>query len=211
VPAALTRRRIAIAAVLVLGTLLAIPAGALLIGYCKLWSTPSDSMAPTLKAGDLFVARMGRPDSFTRGDIILFEAARGEVWIQRVAGLPGDQVAMVDGILILNGQPIAQRFVSSAPVAHGRYGSQARRLSEQFPGEAEPHEIYDLGEGPGDDLGPLIVSPGHLFLLGDNRDDSLDSRYSTASRGVGPVPIGDVRGVPWFHYSRDRFGQPAGH
>lgn len=205
------KRRIAVAVVLVFAAVLAVPAGALLIGYCKLMYVGSESMEPTMVKGDRFVARMSVSESLNRGDIVLFEARGGSLWSQRVAGLPGDRVEMVDGILYLNGRPVAQRFLRTDPVERTQYGSQARRLSEQFPGEAAPHEIYDLGRSAGDDMAPQVVASGHLFLLGDNRDQSADSRYSGDFQGVGQVPIAAVRGVPWFYHMWSRFGQPAGH
>lgn len=209
----MTKARIAVAAVIVLGALLAVPAGALLIGYCKLWYIPSESMMPTLRIGDRFVARMRRPDPLVRGDIVLFQAPSGHVYIQRIAALPGDRIELVDGIVILNGRRVEQRLVRSEPVqARSGPAQTARRLSEQFPGEAAPHEIYDTGPRQGDEYPALLVPPSHVFLLGDNRDNSADSRFSADDMGAGgPVALGRIRGVPWFYTSWDRLGEPVRH
>jgi signal peptidase I len=210
-----TRKRIAIAVVLVLGALLAVPPGALLLGYCKLWYIPSESMMPTHQQGDRFVARMRRPDPLTRGDVVLFDTPSGHTYVQRIAALPGDTIEMVDGIVHLNGRPVAQHLVrsESLPERIGR-ARTAVRMSEQFPGEAEPHEIYDTGHGPVDDVPSQTIPPGHVFLLGDNRDNSADSRYpadGVAQGAGGPVPIRKIRGVPWFYTSWDRLGQAVRH
>ena len=209
----MTKARIAVTVVIVLGALLAVPAGALLLGYCKLWYIPSESMTPTLQVGDRFVARMRRPDPLVRGDIVLFQAPSGHVYIQRIAALPGDQIGIVDGIVFLNGRPVEQRLVRLEPVpARAGPAQRARRLAERFPGEAAPHEIYDTERSQGDDFPPLLVPAGHVFLLGDNRDHSADSRFSADDMGAGgPVAFGRIRGVPWFYTSWDRLGEAVRH
>jgi signal peptidase I len=211
-----TRRRIALAVMLVLVALFAWPAGGLLIGYYRLMAVRSDSMTPTLARGDRFVAVMRRPDELRRGDIVLVDAGARGIWVKRVAGLPGDRVEVVAGILHLNGRPVAPRFVREDIVAHDPVrGSRARRFAEQFPGEAEPHEIYDAGSSPGDDMPEQTIAPGHVFLLGDNRDDSMDSRWSSVGHGsvlgLGQVPLDRVLGVPWFQFDWAELGRPAGH
>jgi signal peptidase I len=172
---------------------------------------PSESMAPTFLTGDRFMARMGRPASLSRGDVVLVDAPMGGIYIVRVAGLPGDRVEMVGGIVHLNGRAVAQRFIRSDRVEPGPYGDAGNRLAEQFPGEAAPHQIYDSGRSPGDDVPLQVVPPGRLFLLGDNRDHSNDSRFSARSHGLEQVPIDHVRGVPQVYYwssDRSRIGQP---
>jgi signal peptidase I len=203
-----SRRRIAVVA-LVLGALVAGPAAAQLRSFY----VASESMEPTMTKGDRFFARMNRPDPLSRGDIVLVETANGDIYIQRVAGLPGDRIEIVDGAITLNGQTVERRFVRADPVAFAAPERTAQRLAEQFPGEAQPHEIYDTGPSAGDDVAPLLVPPGHLFLLGDNRDHSADSRFPARapSYGVGMAPIETVRGVPMFFYSQSRFGQSAAH
>lgn len=205
----MTGGRIAVAVLLVLGALLARPQIA--AAQLRSFYVASESMEPTMTKGDRFFARMSRPEALNRGDIVLVETVRGDIYLQRVVGLPGDRIEIVDGGVILNGQPVARRFVRSDRVAFSGPAQSAQRLAEQFPGEAQPHEIYDTGPSAGDDFAQLVVPPGHLFLLGDNRDHSADSRFPPRDYGVGPAPIETVRGVPLFYYSVSRFGQPAGH
>lgn len=172
---------------------------------------PSESMAPTFLTGDHFMARMGRPAVLNRGDIVLVDAPMGGIYIVRIAGLPGDWIEVVDGLVHLNGRAVGQRFIRRDRVEPSPYGNEARRLAEQFPGEAAPHEIYDSGPSPGDDVPRQMVAPGRLFLLGDNRDHSNDSRFPARDHGLEQVSIDHVRGVPEvFTWSSDagRIGRP---
>lgn len=178
-------------------------------GFYKPFYMPAESMAPTLLKGDRIIASMSGVPAVERGDVIVFATARGVDYVKRVAGLPGDRIALANGIVFVNGRPVAQHYVGTDTVAPGEYGNQARRLTEQFPGEAAPHEIYDLGVSMGDDFAEQRVAPGHLFVLGDNRDESADSRFAVAEQGVEQVPIDAVHGRVLFYYwsvERSRIG-----
>jgi hypothetical protein len=87
---------------------------------------------------------------------------------------------------------------------------EARRLAELFPGESNPHSIYDEGPSPLDDFPPTRVRPGHIFVLGDNRDRSADSRVPPAERGVGQHPVDRIGGIALFHsiFSSRKAGHP---
>jgi signal peptidase I len=206
--------RVLLGVAFVLGIIVLAPFAMLATGVYRLFHIPSESMMPTFQVGDRFVARMSPPASLNRGDIILIHTASG-IYVQRVAGLPGDRIELVGGIVHLNGRPVPQRLVGEDPVEASMYRTTARRLSEQFPGEASPHEIYDSGASPGDDFAGHIVAPSHVFTLGDNRDHSADSRFSREEMGVGQVALSDIRGAPSFFYvavgGRHRVGDDASH
>jgi signal peptidase I len=172
---------------------------------------PSEAMMPTLVKNDRLVAHMRRPGTMRRGDIVLFRVG-AFTYIKRVAALPGDRIAMERGVVVLNGRPVPQRFLRVDRFRPDAYGSAARRLSERFPGEAAPHEIYDRGISPGDDMAERRVAPGHVFVLGDNRDQSADSRYPRERSGVEQLPVRDIVGRALFYLwgPSGRTGEPLG-
>ena len=120
----------------------------------------TDSMDPTLRAGDSalttkFAYRFAEPQ---RGDVVLFKAPDdGAPTIKRVVGLPGDTVAVNDGVLVVNGEKKREDYV-------------------------------DYGMTDSTFLSPTHVPAGHVYLMGDNRMNSLDSR------SYGPVPEADLLG-----------------
>lgn len=167
-------------------------------GYYKPFYIPAESMTPNLLVNDRLLASMRGPGALRRGDIILFDVGR-HIYIQRVAALPGDRIAMQGGVVILNGRPVGQRLLRREMVEGYAGRAEARRLAEQFPGEATSHDIYDFEHGMFDDMAEQRVALGHVFVLGDNRDHSADSRVPRADMGVEQLPIRDIRGRALFH------------
>jgi signal peptidase I len=160
-------------------------------GYAKHFYLPAESMAPTLVKDDRFVGRIGvRPD-ISRGDIVIVRSPAGPYYVKRVAAFAGERISLRAGIVFLNGRAVAQRPIGSEA---GDYGRPVRRLAERFPGEDEEHHIYDAELSEFDDFAEVRVRPGHVFLLGDNRDRSADSRVPQAHGGLEQVPADDVVG-----------------
>ena len=184
---------------------------------------PSGSMEPTLLVGDwLFVnkLRLGPHIPFTnhslpgyaspkRGDVVIFRSppqdpsiriAPDEVTptlVKRIVGIPGDTLLMRRGQLMVNGVPVPSPngFVLPDSVADVPQPLFAWQHRIEIGGSrfGPPISAPSLHE-----WGPLVVAAGTYFMMGDNRDNSVDSRY------YGPVPRENLRGAPMFiYYSYD--------
>jgi signal peptidase I len=179
---------------------------------------PSGSMEPTIQIGDEVLTSkfsygysryslpfaLG-PASTTRlfqrlphrGDVIVFQLPRdpSQTYVKRVIGLPGDRVQMREGHLWLNGRELPLKPDGSALV-EGSSGAKVQepRYLETLPG-GRTHPIFKTEwDGPLDNTPVYTVPANHLFMMGDNRDDSLDSRVSAADGGVGFVPMENLVG-----------------
>ncbi len=192
------------------------------------FNIPSSSMAPTLLAGDyLFVAKarygLSRysiplsPDLFSgrifgavpkRGDVVVFKNMHDgyQDYIKRVIGLPGDHVQFRGGVPYINGQPATRRPAESTVRSYAvtfpggpSYEIAARGYTETLPGGAS-YQIFKLtDEGFANNTPDYLVPPDDLFVVGDNRDDSLDSRFMEGN-GVGFVPVETLVGQASFIY-----------
>lgn len=177
------------------------------------YKIPSASMEHTLLVGDFLLvnklvygaeipfagARLPAIRAPQRGDVIVFEYPidPSKSFVKRLVGLPGDTVAMRDGQLRRNGVSPNEQYVQHIepnvdPLADEFRWQSAYRVAGPF--EAQPIGRDSLYRPSRNNWGPLVVPPHHFFVLGDNRDNSLDSRY------WGFVPDSALRGTPLFVY-----------
>lgn len=183
---------------------------------------PSGSMEPSLQSGDYIITTKyslgyGKyaADPFKlpvktgrimerepkRGDIIVFKPVGSKIhFIKRLIGLPGDEVQMIGGFLYINGQRLVTEKIadeSQSDLAGNMVRSEIYK--EYFTDNLLPHTVKHLLQGNnGDDTGVFRVPVGHYFYMGDNRDNSRDSRFPTSVGGVGYVPAANLVGRAEF-------------
>jgi len=171
------------------------------------YTVPSPSMVPTLLVGDELIGSkfaygygkysspIGLMPDFAgrlfdrapeRGDVVVFRLPRdpSQTYVKRLIGLPGDRIQMREGRLYINDKLVPRRQV-------GAYEGNTLYV-ESLPASGDgtrDHEILEVSDTQAHDETPVFVVPDrHYFMMGDNRDDSLDSRIAAADGGVGFVP-----------------------
>jgi signal peptidase I len=151
-----------------------------------------------------------------RGDIIVIKSpSDGADWIKRVIGLPGDTVELRDGAVWLNGTPLPRARITDTELvvtpntdcrmlpqfrtnrADGTPVCRYPTWRETLP-DGRQFDTVDMGPTDRDTVGPLTVPEGFLFLMGDNRDNSLDSRVPPEIGGLGLVPWENIVGRAEF-------------
>lgn len=178
---------------------------------------PSSSMMPTLLIGDFIlvnkynygvrlpvintkVIEVGQPE---RGDVMVFRYPQDPSldYIKRVVGLPGDKVGYYDKVLYINGEAIEQNDLGLYEgLGQGTSMTNALLKREQLP--SQQHDILMMPERPSIE-GEVIVPAGHYFMMGDNRDNSNDSRY------WGTVPEENIVGkafMIWMNWDSSNGG-----
>ncbi|HEV2678036.1 MAG TPA: signal peptidase I [Aliidongia sp.] len=188
------------------------------------FNIPSGSMIPTLLIGDyVFVSKysygfsrysfplihppfsgriFGRVPA--RGDVVVFKLPRDPSidYIKRIIGLPGDKIQMVDGVLNVNGKPVDLKRAEDFFDDEYQRNVETPQYTETLP-EGRQHPILKLskpGTGTYDNTPVFDVPADSVFAMGDNRDNSLDSRVPPRNNGVGFVPLENLVGRAEFRF-----------
>ena len=177
------------------------------------FNIPSGSMIPTLLVGDyLFVSKYSygyshfslpfAPDLFSgrifgglpkRGDVAVFKYPRDTSvdYIKRIVGLPGDRIQVTHGQLYINGTEVPRQAAGDFVTDDSGIHMVLRRYLETLPGGVEHYILKATDEGEMNNTPEYVVPPDHVFAMGDNRDNSADSRFMN---GVGFVPVENLVG-----------------
>lgn len=163
------------------------------------YTIPSEAMAPNIVGGDFVYAdpSFGQVDEWQstpleemvgyepeRGAVLVFLTPEGYDYVMRLVGMPGETISMRSGVLHIDRVPVELVDTDAVYPTRGPQGTTNAVVQRETLPNGGSYRVLDTVEnGPGDDVPPIEVPDGHYFFLGDNRDNSNDSRF-----GLGPVP-----------------------
>jgi len=198
---------------------------------------PSGSMKGTLLVGDrVIVTKFSygysqysipfQPLSFSgryfptppeRGDVVVFRAELDETdsdFVKRIIGIPGDTIQLINGVVHINGQPVKREptedFVGEDACAGGptTVVTRTKRWKETLPNGVSYATLDCMERGPLDSTPPIIVPAGRYFMMGDNRDNSTDSRVPEPD-GFGTIPFENILGRAQIIFFSIAEGEPG--
>jgi len=184
------------------------------------FNTPSGSNKPTMLVGDyIFVSKYaygysyyslplsppwfsGRiwPAEPQRGDMVVFRLPKDDKsdFVKRIVGLPGDRIQMIDGLLHINGTPVKREQIEDFTDTEDGKATKVKQWRETLPNGMSHNTLDLIDNGFADNTRVFTVPPDQYFVLGDNRDNSTDSRFSQ----VGMIPFENLIGrVAIIYYS----------
>ncbi len=167
------------------------------LGY-ETYRIPSTSMEPTIQVGDFIIVNTWK-EQIERGDVVVFRYPKDLSidYIFRVIGLPNEEITYRDKVVLINGRPLQQTHLE----AYISYARPSIEFQEKFEQQKSRKYKIIFDENRPIINGRFAVPEGHYFVMGDNRDNSNDSRY------WGFVPEEDIKGAAnyiWMSYDSNR-------